>query len=48
MMAATLADGRTVIENAAQEPEVTDLANCLNTMGAIISAPERAELKLTG
>lgn len=34
MMAATLADGTTVIENAAREPEVVDLANCLNQMGA--------------
>ncbi|RTZ74037.1 MAG: UDP-N-acetylglucosamine 1-carboxyvinyltransferase [Gammaproteobacteria bacterium] len=34
MMAATLADGETVIENAAREPEVVDLANCLNRMGA--------------
>ncbi len=37
MMAATLASGTTVIENAAQEPEVVDLANCLNSMGAAIS-----------
>ena len=37
MMAATLAEGRTLIENAAREPEVTDLANFLNTMGAKIS-----------
>ena len=36
MMAATLASGTTVIENAAREPEVTDLALCLNTMGARI------------
>jgi UDP-N-acetylglucosamine 1-carboxyvinyltransferase len=36
MMAATLADGETVIENAAREPEVVDLANCLNSMGAKI------------
>ena len=36
MMAATLADGTTVIENAAREPEVTDLADCLNAMGARI------------
>ena len=36
MMAATLAEGTTVIENAAREPEVVDLANCLNTMGACI------------
>ena len=37
MMAATLAEGTTVIENAAREPEVVDLANCLNSMGARIS-----------
>lgn len=37
MMAATLADGETVIENAAREPEVVDLANYLNKMGAKIS-----------
>jgi UDP-N-acetylglucosamine 1-carboxyvinyltransferase len=37
MMAATLADGTTVIENAAREPEVVDLALCLNRMGAKIS-----------
>ena len=37
MMAATLAAGRTVIENAAREPEVVDLANCLNAMGAKIT-----------
>jgi UDP-N-acetylglucosamine 1-carboxyvinyltransferase len=34
MMAAVLADGETVIENAAREPEVVDLAQCLNAMGA--------------
>jgi UDP-N-acetylglucosamine 1-carboxyvinyltransferase len=37
MMAATLAEGQTVIENAAREPEVVDLAGCLNAMGAAIS-----------
>ena len=37
MMAATLADGTTVIENAALEPEVADLGNCLNAMGARVS-----------
>ncbi|MBI2311762.1 MAG: UDP-N-acetylglucosamine 1-carboxyvinyltransferase [Betaproteobacteria bacterium] len=37
MMAATLARGTTVIENAAREPEVVDLAHCLNAMGAKIS-----------
>ncbi|MCX7901894.1 MAG: UDP-N-acetylglucosamine 1-carboxyvinyltransferase, partial [Burkholderiaceae bacterium] len=36
MMAATLAEGETVIENAAREPEVVDLAACLNAMGARI------------
>ena len=36
MMAATLAEGTTEIENAAREPEVSDLANCLVTMGAEI------------
>jgi UDP-N-acetylglucosamine 1-carboxyvinyltransferase len=36
MMAATLADGETVIENAAREPEVVDLANALRAMGARI------------
>jgi len=34
MMAATLAEGQTTIENAAREPEVVDLAACLNAMGA--------------
>ncbi len=37
MMAATLAEGTTIIENAAREPEVVDLANCLKAMGARIS-----------
>ena len=37
MMAAALADGVTVIENAAREPEVVDLAHCLNAMGARVS-----------
>ena len=36
MMAATLAQGTTVLENAAREPEVVDLAQCLNAMGARI------------
>jgi UDP-N-acetylglucosamine 1-carboxyvinyltransferase len=36
MMAAVLADGRTILENAAREPEVVDLANFLNAMGAKI------------
>lgn len=37
MMAATLAQGRTVLENAAREPEVVDLARCLIAMGALIT-----------
>ncbi len=37
MMAATLADGTTVLGNAAREPEVVDLANCLNAMGARVT-----------
>ena len=39
-MAATLAEGRTVIENAAEEPEIWDLAEFLNSMGAKISGVE--------
>ncbi len=37
MMAATLAEGETVLENCAREPEIVDLADCLNEMGADIS-----------
>ena len=48
MMAATLASGTTVIENAAQEPEVVDLANCLNCMGAKISGAGSNTLVIEG
>lgn len=48
MMAATLADGLTVIENAAREPEVTDLANCLNKMGAKISGAGTDRIEIEG
>ena len=48
MMAATLADGLTVIENAAREPEVTDLVNCLNKMGAKISGAGTDRLEIEG
>ncbi|OGI46646.1 MAG: UDP-N-acetylglucosamine 1-carboxyvinyltransferase [Candidatus Muproteobacteria bacterium RIFCSPHIGHO2_01_FULL_65_16] len=48
MMAATLADGTTVIENAAREPEVIDLANCLNAMGARISGAGGDEITIEG
>ena len=40
MMAAAMADGKTVIENAAKEPHVVDVANFLNSMGANIRAQE--------
>ena len=48
MMAAALASGTTVIENAAQEPEVVDLANCLNAMGAKIEGAGSATLVIEG
>ncbi len=48
MMAATMADGKTVIENAAREPEVVDLANYLNSMGAKISGIGTATLEIEG
>ena len=48
MMAAVLADGETVIENAAREPEVVDLANCLNEMGAQISGAGSDTVRVTG
>ncbi len=48
MMAATLADGETVIENAAREPEVVDLANCLNEMGARVSGAGSDVVRITG
>ncbi len=48
MMAAALAEGRTVIENAAREPEVVDLANCLNRMGARISGAGTDTITIDG
>ena len=48
MMAATLADGVTIIENAAREPEVVDLADCLVKMGAIISGQGSDIITITG
>jgi UDP-N-acetylglucosamine 1-carboxyvinyltransferase len=48
MMAATLADGTTIIENAAREPEVTDLAHCLNAMGAKISGAGTDTITIKG
>jgi UDP-N-acetylglucosamine 1-carboxyvinyltransferase len=48
MMAACLADGETVIENAAREPEVVDLANCLVAMGARISGAGTDVIRIQG
>ena len=48
LMAATLAEGETVLENAAREPEVGDLANCLTAMGAEIDGIGTDRLVVTG
>ncbi|SHO62670.1 UDP-N-acetylglucosamine 1-carboxyvinyltransferase [Pseudoxanthobacter soli DSM 19599] len=48
MMAATLAKGDTVIENAAREPEIADLARCLTAMGARIEGAGTSEIHISG
>ena len=48
MLAASLANGRTVIENAAREPEIADLADCLNAMGAKISGAGTSHIEIEG
>lgn len=48
MMAAALADGQTIIENAAREPEVVDLANCLVKMGADITGQGTDTITING
>lgn len=48
MMAAALADGQTIIENAAREPEIVDLAQCLNTMGAKVAGAGTDKITITG
>lgn len=48
MMAATLAKGHTVIENAAREPEIVDLANFLNAMGARVRGAGTGEIRIEG
>ena len=48
MMAAALAQGTTVIENAAREPEIVDLANCLNAMGAKVEGAGSPEIVIEG
>lgn len=48
MMAAVLAEGQTIIENAAREPEIVDLANCLNKMGAKVSGAGSDKITIDG
>lgn len=48
MMAATLAKGRTVLSNAAREPEVVDLADCLNRMGARVQGAGSSVITIDG
>ena len=48
MMAAALADGTTILENAAREPEVVDLAECLNAMGAKVSGAGTDTITIEG
>ncbi|MFS0836256.1 UDP-N-acetylglucosamine 1-carboxyvinyltransferase [Paenibacillus sp. 1P03SA] len=48
MMAATLAEGTTIIENAAKEPEIVDLANYLNAMGAIVRGAGTGVIRIEG
>ncbi len=48
MLAAVLAKGVTVIENAAREPEIADLAACLNAMGAKIEGAGRSSIRIEG
>lgn len=48
MMAAALAQGTTTLENAAREPEIVDLANCLNAMGGKVSGAGTSEIVIEG
>lgn len=48
MMAATLAEGETLLENCAREPEIIDLANCLNAMGADITGAGTDTIRIRG
>ena len=48
LMASTIAKGKTIIENAAMEPEITDLASCLNKMGAKINIEKNRVIKIEG
>lgn len=48
MMAATLAAGETILDNAAREPEIVDLANCLNRMGAKVVGAGTDRIRIQG
>jgi len=48
LMAASLADGTTLIENAAREPEIKDVADCLNKMGAKITGAGTSRIEVEG
>ncbi|ADM08481.1 UDP-N-acetylglucosamine 1-carboxyvinyltransferase [Parvularcula bermudensis HTCC2503] len=48
MMTATLAKGETILENAAREPEIVDIAECLRMMGAKIEGDGTSTIKITG
>jgi UDP-N-acetylglucosamine 1-carboxyvinyltransferase len=48
MLAASLAKGETILTNAAREPEIVDLADCLNAMGARIENAGRSTIRITG
>jgi UDP-N-acetylglucosamine 1-carboxyvinyltransferase len=48
LMAASLADGETILENAAREPEIVDLARLLRAMGADISGEGESEIRIRG
>ncbi len=48
MLAAVLAKGETVLENCAREPEIADLAECLNAMGAKVEGAGEAEIRIEG
>ena len=48
LMACVLAEGETILENAAREPEIGDLADCLNAMGAKVEGAGTATIRVTG
>jgi len=48
MMAAVLADGETILENVAEEPEIVDLAMCLNSMGAKVRGAGTSTIRIKG